>query len=127
MSYLQYADINSAPRIGKFINKLELYNQCPPRRVKDTNMSEIENFLCVKHVINVTPSLHIEREPWGFISILIKVNDGVYICSCSIKPEEYRCKTKHAFIYDSHFKPFNQSKCCGYIVDNREDTPICIM
>ena len=40
-SCLQEAVINSDPRIGKYINKLELYNQFPPRRVKDTNMSEI--------------------------------------------------------------------------------------
>ena len=33
--------INSAPRIGKFIKKQELYIQCPPRRVKDSNISEI--------------------------------------------------------------------------------------
>ena len=30
-SCLQDALINYAPRIGKFINKLELYRQCPPR------------------------------------------------------------------------------------------------
>ena len=33
-SCLQDAVINSAPRIGKFINKQELYRQCPPRRVR---------------------------------------------------------------------------------------------
>ena len=35
-SCLQDSIINSAPRIGKFINKQELYRQCPPRRVKDS-------------------------------------------------------------------------------------------
>ena len=34
-SCLKYSIINSAPRIGKYINKLELYRQCLPRRVKD--------------------------------------------------------------------------------------------
>ena len=37
-SCLQYSVINYAPRIGKYINKLELYRQCPPIRVKDTKM-----------------------------------------------------------------------------------------
>ena len=40
-SCLQDAVINYAPRIGKFINKLELYRQCPPRRVKNSHISEI--------------------------------------------------------------------------------------
>ena len=40
-SCLQDTVITSAPRIGKYINKIKLYNQCPTRRVKDTNMSEI--------------------------------------------------------------------------------------
>ena len=41
ISCLQDAAINSVPMIGKYINKLELYRQCPPRRVKYTKMSEI--------------------------------------------------------------------------------------
>ena len=53
-SRLQDAVINSAPRIGKFINKLELYRQCPPRRVKNSHISEIENSSCVINVMNVT-------------------------------------------------------------------------
>ena len=34
--FLQDAVINSSPGIGKYINKLEFYNQCPPRILKDT-------------------------------------------------------------------------------------------
>ena len=40
-SCLQEAVINYAPRIGKFINKEELYRQFPPIRVKDIKMTEI--------------------------------------------------------------------------------------
>ena len=40
-SCLQDDVINSAPRIRKFINKQELYRQCPPRRVNDSHISEI--------------------------------------------------------------------------------------
>ena len=50
-SCLQDAVINSAPRIGKYIDNHELYRQCPPRRVKDTNISEIENNSCVRNVM----------------------------------------------------------------------------
>ena len=51
----QDAVINSAPRIGKYIDKQELYRQFPPRKVKDTNISEIENTSCVRNVMKVTP------------------------------------------------------------------------
>ena len=60
-SCLQDAVINSAPRIGKFINKQELYRQCPPRRVKDSHISEIENTSCVRNFMNVTPVLGIKK------------------------------------------------------------------
>ena len=35
ISCLQDSVIDSTPRIGKYINKLELYRQCPPIRAKD--------------------------------------------------------------------------------------------
>ena len=54
-SCLQDAVIKSAPRIGKYIDKQELYRQFPPRKVKDTNISEIENTSCVRNVMKVTP------------------------------------------------------------------------
>ena len=59
-SCLQDAVINYDPMIGKYINKLELYRQCPTRRVKDKKMSEIENTSCVKNVMKVTPVYGIE-------------------------------------------------------------------
>ena len=55
------------------------------------------------------------------------VNYGVYICKCSVRPDEYKCKTKHAFVFDSHFKTLHQSKCCGFLIDNRDDAPICVL
>ena len=54
-SFLQDEVIPSAPRIGKYTNKLELYRKWPPRRVKDTKMSEIKNTLFVRSVMKVTP------------------------------------------------------------------------
>ena len=43
ISCLHDATINAAPRIGKFFDKLDLYRQCPPRRMKDTEIKELEN------------------------------------------------------------------------------------
>ena len=59
-SCLRYDVINYVPGIGKYINKLYLYRQCPPRRVKDTNISEIENTSCVTNFMRMTPVSRIE-------------------------------------------------------------------
>ena len=107
-SCLQDAVINSDPMIVKYMNKLELYRQCPPRRVKDTKIFEIENTSCVRNIMRVTPVFGIERENWGASCILRKVNDGVYICICNVKSDEYKCWTKHAFVYDIRFNPLHQ-------------------
>ena len=37
------------------------------------------------------------------------------------------CKTKHAFFYDSHFKPLYQEIFCGDIIDNISDVPIYVL
>ena len=60
-SCLQDAVINYAPRIGKYINKQELYRHFSPRKVKDSNISEIENISCVRNVMEVNPVSGIER------------------------------------------------------------------
>ena len=75
----------------------------------------------------VTPVLNIEGEQCGACSILIKFDDGVYICSCSFRYERYLCKKKYAFVYNSNLKPLHQPKCCGCVLDNREDAPICVV
>ena len=107
-SCLQYAVIKYAPKIGKYINKLELCKHFPPRRVKDTNMSDIENTSCVRNIMRVTPVTGIKIEPWGASIIIIRVNDGVYICTRTVKYYEYKCWKKHAFVFDSHFKILHQ-------------------
>ena len=100
---------------------MEFYRQCPPRRVKDTKMSEIENTVCVINVMRLTTASGVEIETWGAASILRRVNDGVYICTCSVKYDEYKCMTKHAFSFDIHFKPLHESKYCGALIDNISD------
>ena len=112
--YLQDTVINSAPRIGKFIDKQELYRQCPPRRVKDSNISEIENTSCVRNVMKVTPVSGIERVAWGAASIMRTVNDGVYICTYNFQSVEYNCWTNHAFVYNSHSNLFTKLNVVGF-------------
>ena len=125
-SCLQDAVINSAPRIGKFISKLELYRQFPPIRVKNSHISEIENYPCVRNVMNVTPVSGINWVAWGAASIPRRVNDGVYICTCNVQSVEYKLWTKNAFVYDIHYKTLHQTKCCGVLIYNRSDAPIFV-
>ena len=89
--------------------------------MKDKNIFEIKNYLCVRNVTNVNSVFWIEKEPWGADCIMIIVNDGVFICTCNVKYDEYKCWTKHAFVYDSYFKLLHQSICFGAIIDNRAD------
>ena len=56
--------------------------------MKDSNISEIENNSCVRNVMEVTPVSGIERVPWGAASIMIRVNDGVFICTCNVQSSE---------------------------------------
>ena len=126
-SCLQDAAIISAPRIGKITEKHELYRLFPPIRVKDSYIYEIENTSCVRNVMEVTIVSGIERVPWGPASIMRRANDRVFICTCNVKPDEYDCWTKHAFVYDSHFKPLHQTKRCGVLIDNRSDAHICVL
>ena len=60
-SFLQDAVISSAPIIGKYIDKHELYRHRPLRKVKVTNIYKIENISCVRYVMKVTPVSGIER------------------------------------------------------------------
>ena len=75
----------------------------------------------------MNPISGINRVAWGAASILITVNDGVYICTCTVQSVEYNLSKKHAFFYDSHYKPLHQTKCCRVLIDNRADAPICIL
>ena len=86
-SCLQDAVINSAPSIGKYIDKNELYRQCPPRKVKYSNISEIENTSCVRNVMKVTQVYLIQIETWVAACIMIIVNDVMFICTCNVRSD----------------------------------------
>ena len=77
--------------------------------------------------MEVTQVSGIERVPSGASSILRRFNDGVFICTCHFHSAEYNCWTKHAFVYDIHFKPLHKSKCCGVLIDNRAGSPIFVL
>ena len=83
-SYLHDAIINDAPRIGIFFYQSELYRKCSPRRVMDTTIEELEKRECVSSVMNIAHRVNIEREKMGRLEVLLRINDGVYVCICSV-------------------------------------------
>ena len=64
-----------------------LYRQCPPRRVKDTHLKELEKCECVSSVMTIATVLITEIDKMGTIGILLKIDDGVYVCICTVYTE----------------------------------------
>ena len=69
----------------------------------DTSIYELEKCECVSSVIKIEAVLHIEREKMGTLGILMRINDGVYVCICSVYSQILREFTQHSFVYDSYF------------------------
>ena len=49
-----------------------------------TAMYDLEYCECVSSVIKIEAVLDIEREKMGTLGILMRINDGVYVCICSV-------------------------------------------
>ena len=45
-------------------DKFELYRQCLPKRVKDTEIKELGKFECLSFVTTIAPVLKIDQEKW---------------------------------------------------------------
>ena len=50
----------------------------------DTVIDELEKCECVSSVIKIEAVLDIEGEKMGALGILMRINDGVYVCICSV-------------------------------------------
>ena len=77
--------------------------------------------------MKATPVPGIEQVAWAAASIMRRVNDGVFICTCNVQYVEYNCWTKHSFVYDSNFKPLHQTKYCWVLIDNTADVLIFVL
>ena len=93
----------------------------------DTTIEDLDNCECVSSVMNIAPVLNIEIEQMGTLKILLRINDGVYVCICSIYSEVLKEFTQLAFVYDSYFSTKVKSACQGAIIDNRRYSPICVL
>ena len=95
--------------------------------MKDIEIKELEKCECVSSVMTIAPVLNIEREKMGNLGILLKIDDGVYVCICTVYTAILKHFTQHAFFHDSHFSTKYKSECCGEIIDNRSYAPICVL
>ena len=93
----------------------------------DTAIYELENCEYVSSVIKIEAVLDIEREKMGTLGILMRINDGVYVCICSVYSTISKEHTEHAFVYDSYFMTTGNNGCQGAILDNRRNAPICVL
>ena len=57
----------------------------------------------------------------------MRINDGVYVCICSVYSNILKEFTQHAFVYDSYFTTTGNNGCQNAIIDNRRHAPICVL
>ena len=76
--------------------------------------------------MTIVSILHIEIKPMGPLVILLRIDDGVYVCICTVYSSVFKEFTQHAFVYESDFSKVENSECCGAIIDNILYAPICV-
>ena len=67
----------------------------------DTTIEELDKYECVSSVIKIASVLVIERDKMSTLGILMRINDGVYVCICSVYSNIFKQWTQHAFFYDT--------------------------
>ena len=77
--------------------------------------------------MTIAPLLNIEREKMGTLGILMTIDDGVYVCNCTIYSYVSKQFTKHAFVYDRNFSTKEKSLFYGAIIDNRKYSLIYVL
>ena len=55
----------------------------------------------------------------GDVGILLEIDDGVYVCICTVYSSVFKEVTQNALFNDSHFSTKEKSEWCCAIIDNR--------
>ena len=76
--------------------------------------------------MTIAPVINIEREQMGPLGILMRIDDGVYVCNFSVYSFFFN-HTKHAYVYDIFFSTKEKSASCGEIIDNITYALICVL
>ena len=95
--------------------------------MKNTEIEELEKCECVSSVITIAPVFNIEREKMGPLIILMRIDDGVYVCNFTVYSDALKQHTQHALVYDSNFSTTENSAFRGAIIYNRTYAPICVL
>ena len=95
--------------------------------MKNTETKELGKCEFVSSVTTIVPVLNIEREQMGPLGILTRIDDDVYVYTCSVYSKVLKQHTKHTFVYDSYFSTEVKIACRGAIIDNRTYAPICVL
>ena len=75
----------------------------------------------------ISPLSRIEREKIGPLGILMRVDDGFYVCNCTVYSHVLKQCTQQAFFYDIYFSTKEKIVCCGASIDNRSYAPLCVL
>ena len=67
--------------------------------MKDTEIEELEKCECVSSVMTIAHVLKIDRSKMDTLGILLKIDDGVYVCNCTIYSYVLNVFTQHTFVY----------------------------
>ena len=81
--------------MGGGVEKLEDYIMCPPRKVKDTHMIELEKCECVLSVLTISPIINIDRGEMVTTRIIMVIDDGVYVFICKVYSYVLKEYTQH--------------------------------
>ena len=93
----------------------------------DTTIYDLDKCECVSSVIKIAPVFGIDNDKMGALGILLKINDGVYVCICSVYSNILKLWTQHEFVYDGYYTTTVKSACQGTITENRRYAPICVL
>ena len=77
--------------------------------------------------MTIASVLNIDREKMGAMGILLVIDDGVYVCICTVYCSIFKEVKQHTFFYDSHFSTKENSEYYGAISDNISYAPICVL
>ena len=77
--------------------------------MKDIEIKYLEKCEFVSSVMTIAPVLNNEIEKMGTLVILLIIDDGVYVCICTIYTEILKQFTKHTFFCDGHFSTKEKS------------------
>ena len=77
--------------------------------------------------MTISPVMYVERQKCFELGILKYIDEEVYICTCKVKSSDNNNNVYHTFFYERHLKKWLEKECCGSLVYNKSNAPICVL